>query len=1018
MCRIAGIIDRSLPIEVLKSLTREMCDLQQHGGPDDEGIYASEENHLVLGNRRLALLDLSPLGHMPMTYGDRYTITYNGEIFNFLPIKQELKTLGHLFHTGTDTEVILAAFAQWGTNCFKRFNGMFGVALWDAHTHNLYLARGVSGIKPLYYAVSRGKLAFASEVRAFAPISYLRDEDPDWRIYMMAYGNLPEPNTTLKNVKMLPKGSFLKDHVPTGEHRISNYFHYSLYENLGNRPDVLEQIKTTFTAAVDRHLVSDAPIGVFLSGGLDSSLVSLLANQSSKSQLNTLSIYFKEANFSEKKYQDIVLEQMNCRNKQYLLSEEDFHRYLPDICNAMDLPSADGVNTWFISKYARESGLKAVLSGIGGDELFGGYPSFDRIKVVSMLEKLSPALLRAGRYSGSRRLRRLAYLSLGGAKGKYLFLRGQFIPSEIAQHLGLAEDEVWEKLEADPSLPSISHLTLPNQVSWMELNMYMQNQLLRDSDIMSMAHGLEIRVPFLDREFMTLAMQVKSEVKYAGSFKKQLLIDAFKDILPEQIWNRPKMGFSFPFREWMTKDNYVRGIMSSAPEAKQAYDQFIAGKLHWSQLMTLLLIERKNLASNKKVINLQPQGIDENRADNYITQKHHKTRSGKNNKTLFLTLQTFSATGGIEKVCRVAGKALHELALENNTELAIYSMHDKPQNKQNYFPSRIFKGFNAKKKAFVLRALNEGKDCGIVVMSHVNLLSIGYLIKLFSPNTKLVLFAHGIEVWRPLPVWKKKMLESCDLILPVSLHTKNVMMKIYGLPAEKLRVLNNCLDPSLSAPVTGPTNESLLKRYNLKEDDLVMMTLTRLSENERYKGYDQVLRSLKDLLPDYPKLKYLVIGKYDAGEKKRVDSIIKDLGVEDSVIFAGFIQDDELAEHFNLADLYIMPSEKEGFGIVFIEAMYYGTPVIAGNMDGSVDALCKGELGLLVNPENQEEINTAIVKVLTNIAAYSPDQQLLMDKFGYEQYKKRLNKLLYNLENSAGQTLPEARTLFTRSNKQ
>ncbi len=331
-----------------------------------------------------------------------------------------------------------------------------------------------------------------------------------------------------------------------------------------------------------------------MSGGLDSSIIALLANDKSNTHLNTLSLYFAESQYSEKRYQDMVLQRLLCNHHQHLLSEQEFHNNLPAIINDMDLPSTDGINTWFISKYAKENGLKAVLSGVGGDELYGGYPSFTRMKTVNTLEKLPHGLLVNSHRASLRNLRRLCYLSLGGAKGKYLFLRGHFIPDEIARYLNIDEKEVWNILKEEPVLNTINDLSLKNQASWIEMNLYMQNQLLRDSDVMSMAHGVEIRVPFLDKEFVTLSLQIQSLVKYAGTFRKQLLIDAFKEMLPEPIWNRPKMGFSFPFKEWLAKDEFVKNLIHSGNDSvKNEYKKFISGNMHWSQLMTLTLLQKR-----------------------------------------------------------------------------------------------------------------------------------------------------------------------------------------------------------------------------------------------------------------------------------------------------------------------------------------------------------------------------------------------------------------------------------------
>jgi asparagine synthase (glutamine-hydrolysing) len=389
----------------------------------------------------------------------------------------------------------------------------------------------------------------------------------------------------------LPKGCFLQYNIREQTSEIESFAHFSYIEKTSERESLLESLQNCLRGSVKRHLLSDAPIGAFLSGGIDSSVIALLAGEQSKENLNTLSIYFGEEAYSEKKYQDLILQKIQCNHTAHKLTGPEFAEFFPSIVQAMDMPSCDGINTWFISKYAKESGLKAVLSGLGGDELFGGYPSFDRLKATAYLQQLPNATLRAGRYSGLKKFRRLPYLSLHGIKGKYLFLRGQFIPSEIARHLGMDEEQVWKILEAQPVLPDVQHLTHKNQASWMEMNIYMQNQLLRDSDVMSMAHGIEIRVPFLDSEFIKLALRISSSIKYEGGGKR-LLTDAFSDILPEAIYNRPKMGFAFPFKEWLSDNDWVRDQMDGASnETVKTHSLFLKGQRHWSQLLTLLLVK-------------------------------------------------------------------------------------------------------------------------------------------------------------------------------------------------------------------------------------------------------------------------------------------------------------------------------------------------------------------------------------------------------------------------------------------
>jgi len=532
-----------------------------------------------------------------MQYQTRYHITYNGELYNFEVLKEELIKLGHHFKTHTDTEVIEAAFAQWNTQSFAKFRGMFAFALWDDKEKELYLVRDPAGMKPLYYSTVSGTLTFASEIRAFKAVPYLQKSNTNWPVYLMAYGHIPEPVCTLANVKPLHKGCFLKYNVNQVTCSLQSFAHYSYTNQLQKNDNPYELIEEATEQAVHRHLIADAPIGVFLSGGLDSGIIATLASKFKHNNLKTLSIYFKEPAFSEKKHQDVLIQKLNCLHGQYLLKEEEFHDCFPTILQSMDMPGCDGINTWFISKYAAAQGLKAVLSGIGADELFGGYPSFNRMKATSLLQNMPTLATKINQRSNIKQLNRLAYLRMHGIKGIYLFLRGHFTPYEIAKQLGAGEKEIWTLLDELPICTNVNRLSEKNQASWMEFNLYMQNQLLRDADVMSMAHGVEIRLPFLDDNLIRIALKINSPVKYKGALPKQFLINIFKKSLPETIWNRPKMGFSFPFAQWLGNNIYVKELMqNSTPATQENHKKFIEGNLHWSRLMTLIILRRHGLA--------------------------------------------------------------------------------------------------------------------------------------------------------------------------------------------------------------------------------------------------------------------------------------------------------------------------------------------------------------------------------------------------------------------------------------
>lgn len=343
------------------------------------------------------------------------------------------------------------------------------------------------------------------------------------------------------------------------------------------------------------------------------------------------------------------------------------------------------------------------------------------------------------------------------------------------------------------------------------------------------------------------------------------------------------------------------------------------------------------------------------------------------------------------------GKALYEKSLETGGSVQVCSMYDKQEDAFGnlYFPVENFRGYGINKMIFLKDMVRIGSGADIVILSHINLLLVGWMIKKLAPATKLVLLAHGIEIWYPLGRRKRKMLHYCDTVLTVSTYTQNKISEVHGVSKAKSAVLNNCLDPYLPLPSVHTKSKKLLQKYGFGADDFVLMTLTRLSSKERYKGYDKVIRAMAKLKASHPNIKYLVAGTCDKEEKLFIDQRIEEAGLQKSVVMAGYLQDEELEDHFAMSDAYVMPSQKEGFGIVFIEAAYYGLPVIAGNLDGSVDALLNGRLGQLVNPNNVEEISAAIARVVENKESFIPGRGLLLEHFSYEAYKQKLENLIH-----------------------
>jgi len=592
MCRIAGIISRRLSTEAAAEKVGLMCDALKHGGPDDEGIFSDQEAGLVFGNRRLAIIDLRQNGHQPMSdVQQRVWITFNGEIYNYRELRVLLVKAGCDFHSNTDTEVIVNAYLTWGTEAFAKLRGMFAFALYDKAAGLTYLVRDSTGIKPLYYLAENESLSFASEIKAFKQAGITNQGNPNWPVSFLAYGHIPEPATTLRNVFSLPKGHYLKWNHRTSTSEIFKFFRQADQPRVSDLAEAKDLIRTGLSAAIARQLIADAPIGVFLSGGVDSSLISLIANHLQAQTLKTISIFFNEKAYDERSYQSLVQKHITGEKHIHLVRQLDFEESFPLILNDMDMPTTDGINTWFISKYAHEDGLKAVLSGVGADELFGGYPSFNRIKYIGFLRQWPTGLFSAAKYFQKDKYRKVAFLARNHQLADYLLLRGLFVPGDIAKILNMDGRQVEEILFDNTPFCDLGPYDEAH-AAWFETNLYMQNQLLRDTDVMSMSHGLEVRVPFLDEDFQQMAESLAPGIRFDNQQPKRILVESFKRILPESVWNRRKMGFTFPLQEWMGRhpmisdENLYKGRF-----AQNAVMKFKKGQVHWSKIFALHQIQ-------------------------------------------------------------------------------------------------------------------------------------------------------------------------------------------------------------------------------------------------------------------------------------------------------------------------------------------------------------------------------------------------------------------------------------------
>ncbi|WP_295672686.1 glycosyltransferase family 4 protein [uncultured Mucilaginibacter sp.] len=369
-------------------------------------------------------------------------------------------------------------------------------------------------------------------------------------------------------------------------------------------------------------------------------------------------------------------------------------------------------------------------------------------------------------------------------------------------------------------------------------------------------------------------------------------------------------------------------------------------------------------------------------------------------KVVLFSLQTFSTTGGIQKMTRTLAHSLYNLAKINAWDFSLWSVYDSNKDLMpQYLPADNFVGFNLMRVNFIFRTIFQLKRPDVVILSHINLASVGLLLKIINPKCKVWLITHGIEVWRPLSRIKIALLKHCDKVICVSNFTRQQMISRHQTDPAKCVVLNNAVDPFMRLPETFAKPVHLLRRYRITEDNPVLFTLTRLASTEQYKGHDQVIKVISRLKQTYPNIKYILSGKYDHNEEIRIQKLISDHRVEEQVILTGFIDESELSDHFLLADVFVLPSKKEGFGIVFIEALACGLPVICGNVDGSVDAICNGELGKAINPDDLAELENALTDFIKTASTkearkYLQEQGLM--HFNEKHYMENLEELINN----------------------
>ena len=957
MCGIAGIFaygDAAPPVD-----EAELLRIREHmakRGPDGAGLWLSSDRRVGLGHRRLAIIDLAETGAQPMQSADaRYVINFNGEIYNYKALRAGLESAGVRFRSASDTEVLLHLYARDGAGMLAKLRGMFAFSIWDALERQMFLARDSFGIKPLYYAGDGRTFRYASQVRALVAGKAL-DLAPDaaGRAGFLLWGFVPEPFTLYRGIQALPAGCWMTVGA-NGASEPKKFFdlaaEYRRAEELAAGLDpkaAFARLGEVLADSVAHHMVADVPVSVFLSSGIDSSAIATLASRGAGSNLHCVTLGFEEYRGGPSDETPLAVDtarRLGARHDIDWIGKQAFYDEIPDVMAAMDQPSIDGINTWFVARAASRQKLKVALSGLGGDELFVGYPSFQdvprMVRAFSFTNRLPGWAGKTFRALASPVLRQFTspkYAGLpeygGSHEGAYLLRRGVFMPWELPGLLGREmAREGWERLQTIPQLRATREgvRSESSVVSCLELTWYMRGQLLRDADWAGMAHSLEIRVPFVDLEVLRAAAPLAA----AGAIRSKRDVASLPALaLPPAVIDKPKTGFLVPVREWLSEIAPARNP------------------------------ERRLRGWAKKVLR------------NYSPKRAY----------LSFVTDAFGGYGGIALYGRDFLSAICSDPA-TDTVVAIPRLIPNPMEplppKLHYDDS----GLNGKFRyaAAAARALLSGKRFDLVICGHVNLLPIAVPVAALA-GAPLVLLVYGIDVWNPTRSALSNLLaRRADVVIAISQITLERFLKWSRVPRRNCVLLPNAIH--LEKYGVGAKNERLLARYGIR-DRKVIMTLGRLAVPARNKGFDEVLEAMPRLLKKVPDLAYLIAG--DGPDRARLEQKVAALGLQERVVFTGLVPEDEKADLYRLADAYIMPSHGEGFGFVFLEALACGIPAVGSKVDGGREALREGSLGRLVDPENAAELQDAILH-----AVREPKQiPEGIEYFSYENFERRCQRLM------------------------
>ncbi|MFY8128799.1 MAG: asparagine synthase (glutamine-hydrolyzing) [Chitinophagaceae bacterium] len=601
MCGIAGIISLNKENSSNVSIIKKMTDTMAHRGPDADGFF--NDNFVSFGHRRLSIIDLSANANQPLydTSGN-FVIIFNGEIYNYKEVKAKLPHYN--FTTTSDTEVVLAAYITWGKDALQHLLGMFAFAIYNKNNQEVFVARDRLGVKPVYYYSDANYFIFASELRTVLSSGLIERKVNSQALHgYFSTQSFAAPQTIIQNVNQLKAGYC----ITITSAAVQQYQYWDINKpkkkfEFETKAQTQAQVKKLLEQSVERRLVADVPVAAFLSGGIDSSaIVGIMASYINKPE--TFNIAFEEKEFDESYYAELVAKKFNTNHHKLILKPQDFLDELPNALKAMDIPSGDGVNSYVVSKAIVSKGIKVAMSGVGGDELFAGYPSFlqwHKLNKHKWIWSIPTTLRNAGSIcipstSKFSRIKKLLQQKNLDINSFYPLVREVMSNESIASLLNQNKNYI-EELNVSNNFPLLS------QFSIAELVGYTHHTLLKDTDQFSMAQSLEVREPFFDHELIEYVLQIPDIYKFPN-YPKQLLVESLGDLLPPEIVHRKKQGFTFPWKHWLKNelrqfcesniDSFSKRAFVNEKFCKQVWQSFLSNEstIRWSEIWIIVVLE-------------------------------------------------------------------------------------------------------------------------------------------------------------------------------------------------------------------------------------------------------------------------------------------------------------------------------------------------------------------------------------------------------------------------------------------